>query len=84
VLARLKYLLPALLALLPAASPPAAQEPGINPNARFGMPAPAKASPESREAYLIERTQYVLSYNARTRTPGHPSVRGTSQGHRRG
>jgi endonuclease G len=33
------------------------------------MPAPAKASPESREAYLIDRPQYVLSYNAKTRTP---------------
>src|SRR5262245_55265752 len=73
MLARLKCLSPALLALLLAAPPPAAQEPGanpaVNPNVRFGLPAPAKASPESREAYLIERPQYVLSYNAKTRTP---------------
>jgi endonuclease G len=69
MLARLKYLLPSLLALLLATSLPAAQEPAGNPNVRFGMPAPAKASAESREAYLIERPQYVLSYNARTRTP---------------
>jgi endonuclease G len=40
-----------------------------NPNVRFGMPGPAKADPESREAYLLDRPQYVLSYNAETRTP---------------
>jgi hypothetical protein len=46
----------------------AAGEP--NPNIRFGMPAPAKADPEtSREAFLIARAQYTLSYNAKTRTP---------------
>ena len=67
--ARLKYLLPALLALLLVTSPPAAQEPGTNPNIRFGMPAPAKASPESREAYLIDRPQYVLSYNDSKKIP---------------
>jgi endonuclease G len=33
------------------------------------MPAPAKTDPESREAYLIARPQYVLSYNAKTRIP---------------
>jgi endonuclease G len=40
-----------------------------NCNIRFGMPAPAKTDPESREAFLIARPQYVLSYNAKTRTP---------------
>jgi endonuclease G, mitochondrial len=40
-----------------------------NPNARFGLPAPAQADPASREAYLLDRPQYVLSYNAETRTP---------------
>src|SRR4051794_4284953 len=35
----------------------------------FGMPAPAKTDTESREAFLIERPQYTLSYNAKTRTP---------------
>jgi endonuclease G len=75
MLARLKYLLPTLLALLLVTSPPAAQELGINPNVRFGMPAPAKASAESREAYLIDRPQYVLSYNAKTRTPNWVSWR---------
>jgi endonuclease G len=41
-----------------------------NPNVRFGLPAPAKADPEgSREAFLLRRPQYVLSYNAKTRTP---------------
>jgi endonuclease G, mitochondrial len=61
--------LAALLPLLLTTSPPAAQEPKQNPNVRFGLPAPAKADPASREAYLIARPQYVLSYNARTRTP---------------
>src|SRR5262249_5983213 len=40
-----------------------------NPNVRFGEPAPARTDPESREAYRILRPQYVLSYNAKTRTP---------------
>jgi endonuclease G len=75
MLARLKCLLPALLALLLATSPPAAQQPAANPNIRFGMPADAKTDPESREAYLIERPQYVLSYNAKTRTPNWVSWR---------
>src|SRR5262249_16908878 len=38
-------------------------------NVRFGLPAPAKTDPASREAYLLDRPQYVLSYNAETRTP---------------
>ncbi|MBP3956640.1 DNA/RNA non-specific endonuclease [Gemmata sp. G18] len=40
-----------------------------NRNVRFGMPADAKHDPASREAYLIERPQYVLSYNDATRNP---------------
>jgi DNA/RNA endonuclease G (NUC1) len=41
-----------------------------NRNIRFGWPAPAGKDPEKdREAFLIERDQYVLSYNAKTRTP---------------
>jgi endonuclease G len=41
-----------------------------NPNVRFGMPGPAGKDPEKdRERFLISRPQYVLSYNARTRTP---------------
>ena len=50
MLTQAKRLLPALLPLLFAASPLAAQRP--NPNARFGFPAPAKADTASREAYL--------------------------------
>ena len=49
-----------LAALILAASPLAAQEPKANPNVRFGLPAPAKADPASREAYLIDRPQFVL------------------------
>jgi endonuclease G len=40
-----------------------------NPNVRFGMPGPARPDPESREAFLLDRPQYVLSYNAETHTP---------------
>jgi endonuclease G len=39
------------------------------------MPAPATTDPESREAFLIVRPQYVLSYNAKTRTPNWVSWR---------
>jgi endonuclease G len=67
-------LLPALAALVWAATPLAAQQ-AANPNLRFGMPAPAKADAASREAYLIERPQYVLSYNGQTRTPNWVSWR---------
>jgi hypothetical protein len=35
-----------------------------NRNVRFGMPAPAGKDPEKdREAFLIARPQYVLSYS---------------------
>src|SRR5438132_8020381 len=62
-----------LLALLWAASALSAQQP--NRNVRFGLPSPAKADPRQREDYLIERPQYVLSYNAKTRTPNWVSWR---------
>src|SRR5438132_287378 len=62
-----KHLSWPLLALLLAVTPPAGQEP--RPNLRFGMPSPAKADPKQREDYLIERPQYALSYNAKTRMP---------------
>src|SRR5262245_44112498 len=75
MLAHAKCLLPARLAILLAVSPPPAQESSANPNVRFGLPAPANASPEGREAYLIERPQYVLSYDARMRTPNWVSWR---------
>jgi endonuclease G len=61
-----KRLVPLLLGLLVAASALPAQPP-TNPNLRFGMPAQADA--KNREAFLIERPQYGLSYNATTRTP---------------
>jgi endonuclease G, mitochondrial len=37
-------------------------------NIRFGLPAPARAEPADREAFLISRPAYTLSYNARTHT----------------
>jgi len=51
----------------PGAPPSQGQEP--DRNVRFGLPSPAKADPAQREDYLIERPQYVLSYNATKRTP---------------
>lgn len=47
-------------------------EPGqtlTNRNVRFGMPAEAKTDSASKDAYLIEREQYVLSYNDSKKTP---------------
>jgi endonuclease G, mitochondrial len=49
-----------------------AKEPGSesqNRNLRFGMPSAAKADASHREDYLIEREQYSLSYNAKTKNP---------------
>jgi endonuclease G len=66
-------LLPCLAAFVWAVTPLPAQQ--ANPNLRFGMPAPAKPDPSSREAYLIERPQYALSYNDRSRTPNWVSWR---------
>jgi hypothetical protein len=58
----LPRVLSSFLLLLLAIAPAPAQE--ANPNTRFGMPAAAKANPVfSREAFLISRPQYVLSYN---------------------
>jgi hypothetical protein len=67
------------LALL-LAPPLAAQE--ANRNVRFGLPGPAKPEPSSREAYLIARSQYVLSYNAEKRIPKMPGA--AAGGKRRG
>jgi endonuclease G len=62
-----KRLATPLLALLLASAPLSAQD--ANRNVRFGLPGPAKSDPSSREAYLIARPQYVLSYNAEKKTP---------------
>jgi hypothetical protein len=45
----------------PGGRPLAAREPNRT-NAPFGLPGPAAADLKHREAYLIERPQYVLSY----------------------
>jgi endonuclease G len=63
---RVQRLAVPLLALL-LATPLAAQEP--NRNVPFGLPGPAKPDPSSRDAYLIARPQYVLSYNAEKKIP---------------
>jgi endonuclease G, mitochondrial len=44
-------------------------------NVRFGMPSPARTNAAYRDDYLIERPQYVLSYNADRRTPNWVSWR---------
>jgi endonuclease G len=61
-----RLLIPALTLLLapPLAAWEEPKEPSLN--VRFGLPAAASTN---REAYLVERPQYVLSYNAKTRTP---------------
>src|SRR4051794_5399979 len=55
-----------LLLALPLAAQEAKEAEGAKQNVRFGMPGPAS---KEREAYLVERPQYCLSYNATTRTP---------------
>jgi endonuclease G len=59
------------VALLAAALPTAAEPPKApkNRNIRFGMPGEARDDPKSAEAFLIERPQYVLSYNDKRKTP---------------
>jgi endonuclease G, mitochondrial len=59
----------AVPAILLATLPALAVQDSPNPNARFGLPTPANNDPSQREDYLIERPQYSLSYNAKTRTP---------------
>jgi endonuclease G len=60
-----------VLALVVAAVPAVADppKPPANRNIRYGMPGEAKADPASKEAFLIERPQYVLSYNDKHKTP---------------
>lgn len=54
------------VAALPAlADPP---KPPANRNIRYGMPGEAKDDPASKEAFLIDRPQYVLSYNDKRKT----------------
>ena len=60
-----------LLALLPISVSASSQAPAEpqkkllqNRNVRFGMPGEAKAdAKQSKDAYLIDRPQYVISYN---------------------
>ncbi len=52
---------------------PPAPTPGnatlANRNIRYGMPADAKHDPARKDEYLMERPQYVLSYNDKTKNP---------------
>jgi endonuclease G, mitochondrial len=64
-----RFTIPSLLLVsLPIVANHAAQD-APNRNTRFGLPTPAKKDPAQREDYLIERPQYSLSYNAKSRTP---------------
>ena len=63
----LKRLIVSVFLLLAAFTPLVAQD--ANRNIRFGMPGPAAADPKQRETFLVERTQYVLSYNDKIKTP---------------
>ena len=59
-----------LLALVVAAVPACADppKPPANRNVRYGPPGEAKDDPASKDAFLIERSQYVLSYNDKHKT----------------
>lgn len=64
----------AVVAVRGCNTPPPGQQPApgstlANRNVRFGMPADAKADEQHRNAYLIDRPQYVLSYNDSTKNP---------------
>lgn len=63
-------LLAIALAVCVAAWPVFAQpaKPPANRNIRYGMPGEAKADPASKEAFLIDRPQYVMSYNDKRKT----------------
>ena len=63
-------LLTSLLGFLAASLPAPAQppKPPANRNIRFGMPGEAKADPASKEAFLIDRPQYVMSNNDKRKT----------------
>ncbi|MBX9581731.1 MAG: DNA/RNA non-specific endonuclease [Gemmataceae bacterium] len=68
---RRPWLLAAALAAAAAvapAQPPKADAPPKNRNARWGLPGPAKADPQSKDSYLIDRPQYVLSYSDKKKT----------------
>jgi endonuclease G len=41
----------------------------LRSSSTYGLPSPAKADSAHRDDYLVARPQYVLSYNAKTRTP---------------
>ena len=55
-------------AALAPAQPPKPDAPPKNRNARWGLPGPAKADPQSKDTYLIDRPQYVLSYSDKKKT----------------
>lgn len=64
---RLVLLFLALGAAAPLA-PAQPPKPLTNRNIRFGMPGEAKPDPANKEAFLIERPQYVISYNDKRKT----------------
>lgn len=55
-------------AALAPAQPPKPDAPPKNRNARWGLPGPAKADPQNKDSYLIDRPQYVMSYSDKKKT----------------
>src|SRR5438874_2023879 len=64
----IKRCLLTFLAFIAVVPPLTADDPS-NRNVRFGMPTPAKEDPRRHDDYLIERSQFVLSYNDKLRRP---------------
>jgi endonuclease G len=79
----LRFLALPCLALLLGCTPDLAPPPNLaiavheegGPNTRFGLPSLASSNPSHRDDFLIERPQYVVSYNAKTRGPNWVSWR---------
>jgi endonuclease G, mitochondrial len=66
ILKRLLLSTALLFLVLPSCAGQEPNEPKeANRNVRFGLPTAAKSDPSQREDYLIERPQYVLSYNGK-------------------
>lgn len=66
----MKRLVAGALAALVVAAVAGAQEPPKTPknrNVRYGLPGEAKDDPAEKAAFLIDRPQYVMSYNDKTR-----------------
>ncbi len=57
-----------IVAAAVAGQPPKKDPPPKNRNTRWGLPGPAKADPQNKDAFLIDRPQYVMSYSDKKKT----------------